>query len=192
MNVRMAWVVGALALASPVFAQAPAPRESVSAVVGGKKVSIEYGRPALKGRDLAELLKQLPPDKVWRAGSEQVTTLSTEGALLVGDKKVPAGKYSLYVVVADDGTRSLLLNGDPGVPLGEIWKEAPADLKNAPWPRMGPKGYAAVADKEVARVKLDKAALAEPADLFTIQLGDTSLTMSWGKESWSTKLAAGS
>lgn len=189
MNVRMALVMGALALAAPALAQEPAPRETVSATVGGKKVAIEYGRPALKGRDLSELLKQLPADKVWRAGSEQVTTLSTDGDVLVGGKKVPSGKYSVYVVVAEDGTRSLLLNKDLGMPLGQLWSEAPANMKDAPWPQMGPKGYGAVADKEVARVKLDKTALSTPADLFTIKATDKNVTMAWGKESWSTTLA---
>jgi hypothetical protein len=192
MNVRMAFVVGALALAVPAVAQDAAPRETVSAVVGGKKVAVEYGRPSLKGRDLGAMLKQLPADKVWRAGSEQVTTLTTEGAVMVGGKKLPAGKYSVYVVVADDGTRSLLLNTDGGMPLGELWAGAPAELKTAPWPQMGPKGYAAVADKEVARVKMAKAELATPTDMFTVKMTDKVLTMAWGNESWSTTLAPAS
>lgn len=190
MHVRMAVVAGILALGTTAFAQQPAPREAVNASVGGKKVTVEYGRPALKGRDLAELLKQLPADKVWRAGSEQVTTLSTEGPLTIGDKKLAAGKYSVYIQVPEDGSRVLLINKDLGMPLGQLWAEAPANLKDAPWPQMGPKGYGAVADKEAARVTLKKSALDAPVDLFTIKLSDKALMMSWGKESWAADLKA--
>lgn len=188
MKRNLALTVGVLALVAPVFAQDGAPRETVNAVVGGSKVAVEYGRPSLKGRPLTALLGQLPADKVWRAGSEQVTTLTTDGDIMVGGKKVAAGKYSVYVHVAADGARSLVLNSDPGVPLGQIWAEAPANLKNEPWPQIGPKGYAAVADKEVARIALAKAETTSPTDPFTIKLTDKTLNMAWGNESWTTTL----
>ncbi|MGD0099664.1 MAG: DUF2911 domain-containing protein, partial [Acidobacteriota bacterium] len=57
----------------------------------------EYGRPLLKGRKLADLMKQLPPDRIWRAGSGAVTILSTETDLDIAGKRVPAGSYSLYM-----------------------------------------------------------------------------------------------
>lgn len=60
--------------------------------VGGGKVSIDYGRPALKGRDLEALIK---PGQEWRMGSDAATTLSTDVALKFGDKTVPPGKYTL-------------------------------------------------------------------------------------------------
>ena len=43
-----------------------------------------------------------------------------------------AGKYSLYVHVPESGKWALVLNSDLGQPLGEIWKEAPENLKNVP------------------------------------------------------------
>src|SRR2546422_806740 len=68
------------------LAQAETPRGTASATVGGKKVTIDYGRPALKGRSIDELLKQLPEDRMWRAGENQVTTLTTEGDITIGGK----------------------------------------------------------------------------------------------------------
>src|SRR5512136_2819094 len=77
-----------LCLAGTVAAQNP--RGAAVTTLGGKKITIDYGRPALKGRDLGTLMKQLPADRMWRAGENQVTTFSTEAAVTVGGQKVPA------------------------------------------------------------------------------------------------------
>jgi hypothetical protein len=176
-------VLGALTLEA-------ADRGTASAAVGGKKVTIEYGRPALKGRPFDELLKQLPEDRVWRAGENQVTTLTTEGPVMIGGKALPAGKYSLYVHLGADGTRSLLVNKDLGIPLVKIWPAAPANLANEPWPRLD--GYAKnVASSEVLRVPLRKAATVSPVDVFTVGIKGSTLTLEWGGESWSTEVTPG-
>jgi hypothetical protein len=177
--------LAALGLAGTALAQNP--RGAAVTTFTGKNVTIDYGRPALKGRDLGTLMKQLPPDRVWRAGENQVSTLTTEVPLKIGGKTVPAGKYSLYVH-AGEGSWALILNSDPGVPLGQIWDKAPDDMKNEPWPHLD--DYTkAIASKEVARVKLKKATAAAPADLFTISLapkgGGAELTLAWGSEAWS-------
>jgi hypothetical protein len=170
------------------FGASAAERGAATASVGGRKVSIDYGRPSLKGRSLAELLKQLPEDRVWRAGDNQVTTLTTEGDVQVGGKKLAAGKYSLYVHFNEDGTRSLLVNSDLGIPLVKIFAKAPANLANEPWPRLD--GYTKnVKDKEVLRAPLRKEATAAPVDPFSIGFTPAgqgaTLKLAWGEESWS-------
>jgi hypothetical protein len=192
MRIRFGLIAATLALGAAVSAQEPAPRETVTASVGGKKVSVEYGRPALKGRTLDALIGQLPAERIWRAGSDQVTTLTTETALMIGDKKVPAGKYSVYVHAPEKGEWSLILNGDAGIPLIKLWDKAPAALANAPWPRLD--GYSNIAAKEVARAQMRSGTAAPPAELFTIALASAKtgalITMSWGDKSWSLDLAA--
>src|SRR5688572_15918863 len=116
--------VGA-ALLLPVLAQAQAPvqrvpRETVSANVGGKKVEIAEGRPSLKGRGMADLMKMWPEDRIWRAGENQGTTLKTEGDLMVGTKRVPAGTYSVYTHIPESGDWSLVLNSDAGIEVGKL------------------------------------------------------------------------
>jgi hypothetical protein len=122
-----------LTVATAATAQMPA-RGKASASVGGKAVSIDFGQAKLGARSLDEMMKGLPADGVWRAGRDQVTTLTTEGPITIGGKAVPAGKYSLYVPVGKDGSYSLAVNKHPGVPLKSIFAGASAAMANEPWP----------------------------------------------------------
>lgn len=170
------------------LAQSAAPRGTASASVGGKTVSIEYGRPALKGRNMDELMKQLPADRMWRAGFNQVTTITLEGPVQIGGKPLAAGKYSLYVHAPVTGDYALAVNKDLGVALGKIYAQAPENLKNEPWPWL--EDYDKnIGAKEALRVPMKKAAVAQPADQFTIGFAPAksgqTLTLSWGDRSWS-------
>lgn len=186
MRARFSTVATALALSTAVaFA---AERGAASATINGKKVTIDYGRPALKGRTMAELIKQLPEDRIWRAGDDQVTTLTTETDLAIGGKKLAAGKYSMYVHLAADGSRSLVINSDLGIPLIKLWDKAPANMANEPWPRLD--GYQKnVAGKELVRATMKNEAVKAPVDTFTISLDPAkdgaTLRLAWGEESWS-------
>jgi hypothetical protein len=168
-----------------------APRETVSAMVGGKKVSIDYGRPALNGRKMSDLLVQLPADRIWRAGENQATTFTTETDVIIGGKRVKAGKYTLYVHAPATGDYSLVLNTDVGVPLKTIFPGASPEMADALWPRLG--DYETVKAKEVLRVPLKKSVAATPSDLFQIALapaknGESAITLTWGDESWTTDI----
>lgn len=73
------------------------PHESTKAVVGGKSITITYGRPYVKGRNVwAGSLA--PYGKVWRTGADDATTITTEGDVMLGSLHVPAGTYSLFTI----------------------------------------------------------------------------------------------
>lgn len=192
MRMRLTPLAALVTLSAAAFAQDRAPRETVTAAVGGKRVSIEYGRPALKGRTIEQLMKQLPEDRVWRTGVDQVTTLVAEGDLMIGGKKVPAGKYTMYLHSSEKGDWSLVLNTDLGVPLIKIFAQAPPELAQAPWPHVGDY-QKSIGDKEVVRAPMKKLTAASPAEMFTIQLAQAkagaTMTLSWGAESWSLDVA---
>lgn len=76
-----------------------ADRGTATVTLKGKEVSVEYGRPALKGRDM---LAQASDGMVWRMGANAATTLTTAVDLDFGGKKVPVGKYLLLAKKAGD------------------------------------------------------------------------------------------
>jgi hypothetical protein len=181
--------LAALPLAGTALAQAP--RGTVSTTLGANKVTIDYGRPALKGRDINVLMKDLPSDRIWRAGENEVTTFTTGAPVSIGGKTVPSGKYSLYVQADEKGAWALILNSDAGVPLGKIWDKAPDNMKNAPWPYL--EGYTkSIGDKEVVRASMKPARAAVPADLFTMSFAPAGkgaeLTLAWGNEARSIEI----
>ena len=185
---RLRHVVPACFLVATVFAQSLPPRGKASMTVRGKEVVIDYGQPALKGRKIDALLSGLPPDRIWRAGMNQVTTLTAGVDLMIGGKRLPAGKYSLFVHAPASGDWSLVLNKDLGIELGKFYPAASEAMKNELWPNII-EGYAKIAGQEVVRVPLKSGTPAAPVDLFTIALqqGDAGsmLVLSWGDKSWS-------
>lgn len=188
---RFAFSVALLAvvLALPAVAQNVNPRGRVEAEVGGASVSIDYGRPGLGGRALSALLGMLPPDRVWRAGQNQVTTVEISAPVTMGGETVPAGRYSLYLHIPESGNWSLLVNRHLGVPLKEIASQPPPlDLEDEPWPMVG--RYGQIADQEAARIALDETAAPGDGEIFEIAVDGGMLRFSWGGAAYQTALGS--
>jgi hypothetical protein len=104
-------MVGFSGLAS-LGQQAPAsPRKMPEATVAGKKVSLDYGAPSVRGRQIFGGV--VPFEKVWRFGANKATHLTTEGDLMIGSLAVPAGTYSLYAWPTSGGM-TLIVNKQTG------------------------------------------------------------------------------
>ena len=104
----------ALVLAGATYAQGANPRGKSEVMVGGKTVSVEYGRPSLKGRTVEDLLGQLPAGQVWRLGADTSTTISTTGDVMFGDTKIAKGDYSLWARKEADKSWKLVFNSQHG------------------------------------------------------------------------------
>ena len=72
------------------------PRESVTGKINTATISIDYGSPSVKDRKIWGAL--VPFNKIWRAGANEATTFETDKDLFVEGKKLPAGKYSLFII----------------------------------------------------------------------------------------------
>jgi len=81
--------------------KAPAsPAETATGKINGATITINYGSPSVKGRTIwGELV---PYGKVWRAGANDATTFETDKEITVEGKKLPAGKYSFFVIPEKD------------------------------------------------------------------------------------------
>lgn len=118
-----------IALAGSALAQRN-PRGTASLTLKGKTVSVEYGRPSLKGRTVDQMLSQLKAGDVWRLGADKSTTFTTAVDLAFGDVTVPAGEYSLWMQKQADNSWKLVFNKQHGQ-----WgtqHDAAQDLVSAP------------------------------------------------------------
>lgn len=125
--------------------------------IDGASLSVEYGRPSLKGRPEAQLM---PPGKPWRTGADEATTLKTDKALKFGDLTVPAGTYTLYTV-----------------PNAGEWELAISK-------RTGQWGVPVQVNDDLGRVKMAVGKTASPVEQLTISVDDTAtggtLRIEWG------------
>ena len=67
--------------------------------VDGAAITIEYGRPSLKGRPEAQLM---PPGQPWRTGADEATTITSNKPLTFGSVKLAANTpYTINTVPGD-------------------------------------------------------------------------------------------
>ena len=84
------------------------PRDSVSGKIAGANVKIWYGSPSVKGRTIFGDLE--PYGKVYRAGANEATTFTTDKALLIDGKSLPAGTYAFFVIPEKSGEWTVIFN----------------------------------------------------------------------------------
>jgi hypothetical protein len=96
--------------AKPAQAQA-SPRGSAEMTLNDKKISVDYGRPYMRGRKIMGEL--VPYDQVWRTGANRATHFTTEADLVIGGVAVPKGTYTLFTVPSPSGWK-LIVNKQTG------------------------------------------------------------------------------
>jgi hypothetical protein len=95
--IPVALVMLAAAL-SPVRAQIRASeRATVSQTVDGTVITVDYGRPQLRGRD-SLWGKVVPHEEIWTPGANLSTSLQVSRDVKIAGQPLPAGKYSLWMV----------------------------------------------------------------------------------------------
>jgi hypothetical protein len=115
-------------------------------VVYGVRVTLDYGTPQKRGREIWGAL--VPWGRVWRTGANRATHITTDGDLRFGDLLVPAGEYTLYSIPEPSGG-VLIINR-----------------------QTGQNGQTYNADRDLGRVPLRMASLSEPVEVFTIRVED--------------------
>lgn len=72
------------------------PKAIVEQTVGFTEVTIEYGRPGVKGRTIWGGL--VPYNAVWRAGANEATKITFSTEVKIDGKKLKAGSYSFFAI----------------------------------------------------------------------------------------------
>jgi Protein of unknown function (DUF2911) len=151
------------------------PHETVTANIDGSDVTIVYGRPYTKdpkGGTPRKIWGELVPfGKVWRAGADEATLLTTKETFDIGGTTVPAGTYSLFVLPESGGAK-LIVNKQTGQ-WGTKYDEK----------------------QDLARIDMKKEAADKQVDQFTITIeknpaGGGTLRLAWENTQYSVALKA--
>jgi len=94
---------------SQISLPAASPRQTVEQQFSTSKITVDYGRPGVKGRKIFGEL--VPYGKVWRAGANSATKITFAQPVNFGGKIVPAGTYGLFVIPAEKEWK-VILNKD--------------------------------------------------------------------------------
>jgi hypothetical protein len=100
-------------LAGVAFSQGN-PRGLAKLSLNGQTISIDYGRPSLKGRTIDAMLGKLKPGGYWRLGADKSTTFTTGTDLKFGDVTIPKGIYSIWAQRQSDNSWKLVFNKQHG------------------------------------------------------------------------------
>jgi hypothetical protein len=139
--------------------------------IDGANISIEYGRPYLKGRAESQVM---PEGKPWRTGADQATVLTTDKPLKFGTLSLPAGSYTI--------------NTQPG---SQEWQLIAGKVgKPGQW------GIPYNAALEIGRAPMKVGKAAAAVEQLTISVDDTAaggvLRIEWGTTSASIPFTVGS
>ncbi|MCC6245299.1 MAG: DUF2911 domain-containing protein [Gemmatimonadaceae bacterium] len=100
-----------MAMPAQKAGQAPlSPRDSLKVSVAGSDISVNYGRPSKRERVIFGGMKDMQWGMVWRMGANEATHFTTSKPLAFGSKMVPAGTYTLFVLLDQGGKWELIVN----------------------------------------------------------------------------------
>ena len=99
------------------LASAQSPPAQATVTIGGKKLTINYSAPSVRGRKIfvpGGVISHDPTYPVWRAGANEATAFHTDADLDVGGLRVPKGDYTLWVLIKDPDAWELIINKETG------------------------------------------------------------------------------
>jgi len=165
------WMLVAVVMAvltAVMVAQEPKPAsppgEATLKFADGKTVSIQYGRPSMRGRKIFGGL--VPYDEVWRTGANAATSLKTDVDLNIGGANIPASSYTLYTL--------------PGM---NSWKLI-INKQTGQW------GTEYTGGQDLARVNMRVTQRPSGLELFTISFDETSGNSGILKLEWENTIAS--
>lgn len=158
-----AMVVAAMTISVNAFGQEAKKPASPAMTATGKikdaNITIAYSSPSVKERKVwGELV---PYNKVWRAGANDATTFETSKDITVQGKKLPAGKYSFFLIPKESGTWTAVFNKEP-----KQWG-----------------AYKYEESKDALRVDVKTKALPATQETLVYKVNSNGFTMDWDKVS---------
>ncbi len=79
---------------------APSPSSKLEQVVGLTDITIDYSRPAMRGRTIFGNL--VPFGKIWRTGANYKTKITFSSNVTIDNKELEAGTYAILTIPSED------------------------------------------------------------------------------------------
>ena len=146
------------------------PQAQASVTVGGKKITIEYSAPSVRGRKIfgdGGLLSRDPTYPAWRAGANSATAFHTDANLDIGGLAVPKGDYTLYCWVKNPDAWELIISKETGQ-----------------W------GLSYNASRDLGRVKMTMSKPPSPIEVMKITLSSTGASTGKLQIEWENVIAS--
>jgi len=123
-----------------------------------KNITITYGRPSKKGRDIYGAL--VPYGKVYRLGADENTTITFDKDATFGGKPIKAGTYAMFAIPTETKW-TIILNSN-----------------HKQW---GAYDYEKNKEKDVLQVDVPVTKLSNTVEQFTIKPTPTEIGIEWDK-----------
>ncbi|GGA87345.1 DUF2911 domain-containing protein [Puia dinghuensis] len=149
--------LSAMLLAATVSYAQPSHPNSPHDTIKTKDITITYGRPYKKGRDIFGAL--VPYGKTYRCGADEPTKVTFAKDVTFGGKPVKAGTYSLFAVPEKDKW-TVILNSNL-----TMWGTQ----------------HDQHADQDVLKVDVPVQSLSSPVEQWTMTTNGHEITMAWDK-----------
>jgi len=139
--------------------------------VGGAGITVEYGRPSLKGRPESQMM---PAGEPWRTGADQATMIQSDKALTFGALRLEAGTpYTINTIPGDQEWQLVI---------GKLGKPGQWGIPYQP-------------ELEIGRVPMTLNEATKPVEQLTISIDQKAnggfLRVEWGKVSASAPFKIG-
>ncbi len=139
------------------------PPANVDVTIGGAHLTVDYSRPAKRGREIWGGL--VPHDVVWRTGANSATVFTTDRNLTIRGTRLPAGAYSLWTTFTASSA-TLIINSQTGQ-----WGTAYDESQN------------------FARIMMDSEEIGDIVERFTIAIepadGGATMQLNWDQTRYS-------
>jgi hypothetical protein len=83
---------------------------TVSQIIDGTRIAVEYSRPRARGRDTLFGTRAVRWGEVWTPGANWATTLDVNRNITINKRPVPKGKYGVWMVVRENRNWTLVLD----------------------------------------------------------------------------------
>jgi hypothetical protein len=156
------FLVAGISVQAQIETPQPSPSAKLIQTVGLTEVTVEYSRPAMKGRKIFGEL--VPFGKMWRTGANANTKISFSDDVTIADTAVKAGEYAIFVKPSEQTWEVIIYNDTSNWGTPQKWDEA----------------------KVVAKAIAPVNTMPYKAESFTIAIANLSnngadLTFSWDK-----------